>query len=539
MSSGTAVEWSPAASARRLVAVWAARAAAAGVRRLGTDSTGRIPARVALALDRAALSSLARDLPRGTILVTGSAGKGTTCQLLAEVMRAAGMNPVLSTNGRGHRSAVAAAVARARPTGQLRHDPSAVGLFEVAIDALAETIGHMPAPTAVVCTNLFRSEPARGRQANSAEILLERGIRRLPASTTLILNADDPRVASLAPDLPNPRLYFGLSDPCQGRVRADATADRPPCPRCSGELSYACAYYGHLGHWACGWCGLRRPQLDVSAGSFRTADARVSRLRIATAAGQDLLEISLPGLYNAYNALAAAAAAMHAGLPRWSLAAMGRAAPGSGRMERIQVAGREVYLALAPDARSYTEVLRAVLGDGEPRRLLLGLDDGAGADPGPGWIWDVDFDAVAGMALGPVISGSRAASLAVRLKYAGWLGEGQDHGQSAGATIEPDAMRAFRAAITATPPGESLWVVSTPATLHELKRWLRRHSYVRDQRRHDLELGLARLRRHAVRSAGPPLSSRRPAAGGGRHRRPRHDRSRRRRGQRGTGRSGL
>jgi UDP-N-acetylmuramyl tripeptide synthase len=457
------------------------------------------------------LASLAGELRRGSILVTGSAGKGTTCLLLAEVMRAAGLNPVLSVGGRGDRSAVAAMVARARSTGQLRHDPRAVGLFEVAIDALAETIGHMAAPTAVVCTNLFRSEPARGRQTPSAETLLERGIRRLPASTTLILNADDPRVAGLAPDLPNPRLYFGMSDPCQGRVRVDATADRPPCPRCSGELSYACGYYGHLGHWACGWCGFRRPQLDVSAGNLRTAGARVSRLRVSTAAGQDLLEISLPGLYNAYNALAAAAAATHAGLPRWSLAAMGQAAPGSGRMELMQVAGREVHLAIAPDARSYTEVLRAVLGEGEPRRLLLGLDDGAGTDPEPGWIWDVDFDAVAGMALGPVISGSRAASLAVRLKYACWLGDGQDHGQSAGAIIEPDAVRAFRAALTATPPGESLWVVSTPVTMHELRRWLRRHGHVRDQRRHDLELGMARLSRQSGKPSGPPLWGRRPA----------------------------
>ena len=508
MSSGTAVEWGLAASARRVLAIWIAKAAA-GVHRLGTDSAARASARVSLGPDRAALSGLGREPRRGSILVTGSVGKGTTCLLLAEVMRAAGLHPVLSTNG-GDRSAVAGMVARARPTGQLRHDPRAVGLFEVAIDALAETIGHMPAPAAVVCTNLFRSEPARGGQTPSAEILLERGIRRLPASTTLILNADDPRVAGLAPDLPNPRLYFGLSDPCQGRVRTDATADRPPCPRCSGELSYAYGYYGHLGHWACGWCGFRRPQLDVSAGDLRTNGARVSRLRVSTAAGQDLLEISLPGLYNAYNALAAAAAATHAGLPRRSLTAMGQAAPAAGRMERIQVAGRGVYLALVPDARSYTEVLHAVLGDGEPRRLLVGLDDGAGTEPESGWIWDVDFDALAGLALSPVITGSRAATLAVRLKYAGWLGDGQDHGQSAGAIIEPDAVRAFRAAITATPPGDSLWVVSTAATLQELRRWLRRHGYVRDQRRHDLKLGMARLRRESGRPSGPPLSGRRP-----------------------------
>ena len=51
-----------------------------------------------------------------------------------------------------------------------------------------------------------------------------------------------------------------------------------------------------------------------------------------------------------------------------------------------------MYLALARNARGYTEVLRAVLGDGEPKRMLVGLDDRAGRQPDTSWIWDVDFD---------------------------------------------------------------------------------------------------------------------------------------------------
>ncbi len=86
----------------------------------------------------------------------------------------------------------------------------------------------------------------------------------------VILNADDPRVANLAPELPNPRLYFGLADPARGQVRADRTADFPRCPRCEGELSYACVYYAHLGYW--------RATAAASAARSRTCVRKIELL---------------------------------------------------------------------------------------------------------------------------------------------------------------------------------------------------------------------------------------------------------------------
>ena len=111
--------------------------------------------------------------------------------------------------------------------------------------------------------------------------------------------------------------------------------------------------------------------------------------------------------------------------------------------------------------------------------MLLGLGECAGQQPDTSWIWDVDFESLTGLAPAPVISGTKAADLAVRLKYAGWLGDGQDRGQSAGAIIEPDPVRAVRAAIAATPPGQPLWIVSTSTALREIRRWLRQQASAR------------------------------------------------------------
>jgi UDP-N-acetylmuramyl tripeptide synthase len=449
MSAGRSVRLTSAASARRAVAFCLGKAAHGGGR---------------------------HEIRQRSVLVTGSSGKGTTCRLLAELMSAAGLHPLLATDDARNRSDVAATMfAHAAATGRMRSDPQAIGLFEVDTGSLPDVVRHVPEPTILVITNILRGRPDSAVETGTVTALLKHAMHALPASTTLILNADDPRVADLAAGLPNTRLYFGMSDPLRGRVRSDPTADIPRCPRCRGLLSYACVYYAHLGGWTCGSCGWSRPEPDVSVTRLDLAGTSSSRLEVSATGTKTVLEVPLPGMYNAYNALAAATAAIHLGLPAASLAAAQNVSAGPVRMERIQVAGREVCMAVATSTSGYTEVLRAILGDGQPRRMLLGLDGRPGRHQDVSWIWDVDFESLAGLVPAPVVSGNRAADLAVRLKYAGWLGDGQDRGQSAGATIEPDPVRALRVAIAATPPGQPLWIVSTATALARIRRWLLHH----------------------------------------------------------------
>jgi lipid II isoglutaminyl synthase (glutamine-hydrolysing) len=463
------------ASVRRALAVSAGKAARSGIRRLGKGNGTTIPGLAALSIDPGALAGLVAEIPRGAVLVTGSNGKGTTCRMLAQVMRAAGLRPLLNREGANQRYGLAATMlGHAGPTGHLRPDRRAIGLFEVDEGSLPQILGDVSAPQAIVVTNVFRDQLDRYFEPAYVTGLLQRTMRRLPASTAIVLNADDPRVAHLAPDLPNPRFYFGIEDPSADRDEADPTSDSPRCPRCDGELSYSRVYYAHLGHWACANCGLSRPQPHVSADQVDLMGPSGSKLGIATPTTTATLAVPMPGLYNAYNAVAAIAGAEVCGLPDWSLPALEQVTAGSLRMERVQVADHGVYLALAKNANGYTEVLRAVLGDRQPKRMLLGLNDFPGKQPDTSWIWDVDFDSLTGLVRAPVLSGNRAADLAVRLKYAGWLGSAPD----AQISVEPDPVRAFQIALGHTEPGQPLWVVSTQVVLRHVRDWLRHRGYV-------------------------------------------------------------
>jgi len=156
------------------------------------------------------------------------------------------------------------------------------------------------------------------------------------------------------------------------------------------------------------------------------------------------------------------------------------------RMERMTIGAREVHLALANNPNGYTEALQDMLGDGQPKHILLGLNDRASNQQADvSWIWDVDFESLRGLVPAAVLSGNRATELAVRLKYAGWLGaEGGPEGSPApGSTeatdivVEPDPLRALQLALGRTPPDQPVRVVSSYFAPWQMRSWLRRQGY--------------------------------------------------------------
>ena len=156
--------------------------------------------------------------------------------------------------------------------------------------------------------NLFRDQLDR---YGELELVAERwrsAVERLHESTTLVVNADDPILAELA-EGHDAVLRFGLDDPRHARPSLQHAADSKYCVRCGHPYEYAAAYVGHLGDYRCPACGHERPPLDVAAREIELVGLSGSRFRLDTPLGSVVVELSLPGLYNVYNAVAAASLA--------------------------------------------------------------------------------------------------------------------------------------------------------------------------------------------------------------------------------------
>ena len=386
-----------------------ARGVGRAVRVAGRGGTS-LPGKLLLRMDSGAITRLAGGLSDGSVLVSATNGKTTTAAFAASIFEAAGIPTVHNVAGANMAGGVASALLE-------RTTRARLGLFEVDefwLDALAAAV----APRAILLGNLFRDQLDR---YGELETIAERWAALIAARPTqLVLNADDPLIADLGREHPD-TLYFGIDDPAAARVGGLAHAsDSKLCRNCGAAYRYAHVYIAHLGEYACPNCGRRRPLPSVSAGSVALDGLRGASFELRTALGATAARIALPGLYNVYNALGAAALASALGIEPATIAAgLAATAPVFGRGERVTLDGRELVILLIKNPAGANEVLR-MLGAQDGAHDVLGiLNDRIADGRDVSWIWDADFETLATRVRHATCAGSRAAELALRLKYAG------------------------------------------------------------------------------------------------------------------------
>jgi lipid II isoglutaminyl synthase (glutamine-hydrolysing) len=242
-------------------------------------------------------------------------------------------------------------------------------------------------------------------------------------------------------------------------------ADSKYCVRCGTPYVYAAAYVGHLGDYRCPRGDHARPPLEVAARDIATHGLERASFRLDTPEGSRSVELALPGLYNVYNALAAAALARSLGAGLDAIAAgLGRFSAAFGRFERIAVGEKRVLLLLIKNPAGANEVIRTLLDGGAPRVLVVALNDEIADGRDVSWIWDVDFEPLLTSLDTLVASGGRAAELALRFRYGGL--------DEAAIELEPDLGDAIDRGLALTPDGGELVVLPTYTAMLGLQRIL-------------------------------------------------------------------
>jgi UDP-N-acetylmuramyl tripeptide synthase len=239
---------------------------------------------------------------------------------------------------------------------------------------------------------------------------------------------DDPLIADLGRDgelAQRPGVtYFGIEDATQALPELQHAFDAKHCRRCGSPYAYARAFVGHLGHYSCPNCGADRPPPDVAATRIELQGMRGSRVQVRTPDGDLGLRLPLPGLYNVYNALAALTAAMRLGIPAATAAdAMQTMQAVFGRVETLDVDGRKLSILLIKNPAGANEVLRTLILEAEGGDagldVWVALNDRIADGRDISWVWDADFELLAGRIRHVTCAGTRAPEMAVRLKYAG------------------------------------------------------------------------------------------------------------------------
>jgi lipid II isoglutaminyl synthase (glutamine-hydrolysing) len=438
-----------------------ARAIGAASRRSGRGGGTTLPGRLLLRLEPEAIAALGAGLRQGSTIVSATNGKTTTAGMIAAILAADGRRPVHNRAGSNMTWGVATALLEQR---------GEEGLFEVD-EAWLPRVAQQLDPSLIVLGNLFRDQLDRyGEMEALADDWAETVAARV-GRTGFVLNADDPLIADLGRGAEGGRregvLYFGIDDASQALPELQHAFDAKHCRRCGHPYAYERAFVGHLGHYSCPGCGAERPRPDVAATTIELRGMDGSRVTLRAPQGELRLELPLPGLYNVYNALAAVAAALRLGVaPERIESALGEMRAAFGRVETIEVNGVPVSILLVKNPAGANEVLRTLLLESREGEagidLWIALNDRIADGRDVSWIWDADFELLAGHVRRVFCAGTRAPEMALRLKYAGWPTEAIE--------VVPEVEGSLDAAVAAA--DGRLFALPTYTALLELRKLL-------------------------------------------------------------------
>ena len=432
----------------------AAKGVAALSRRLGAGGGTTIPGKLLAELDRDAIDRLATRLTNGTAIVSATNGKTTTTAMAAAILRpkhrlahnAAGANLV---------SGVASAL--------LDAGEADLGLFEVDEGALPELAGRLQ-PKVVCLGNLFRDQLDR---YGELELVAERwrsAVKALPRAAQLVYNADDPQLAAVSEGHAE-SVAFGLDDPRLARASLQHAADSKYCVHCGTPYTYAAAYVGHLGDYRCPRGDHARPPLEVAARDVSLHGLERASFLLDTPEGSCRIDLGLPGLYNVYNAVAAAALARALGATLEEISSgLERFSAAFGRFERVAVGDKTALLLLIKNPAGANEAVRTLVEGDAPPLLVVALNDEIADGRDVSWIWDVDFEPLLPGLGRLVASGTRATELALRFRYGGLDADAIE--------VEPDLADALDRGLELTPGGGELVVLPTYTAMLGLQRIL-------------------------------------------------------------------
>jgi len=386
--------------------VAAARSVGALSRLAGRGGGTTLPGKLLSTVDPGAVDRLASRLSRGSVLVSATNGKTRTTAMVAEIV---GGKLAYNRSGANLLSGVASTL--------LSSPGAELGLFEVDEAALPE-VARRVGPRVVALGNLFRDQLDRYGELEHVATRWRAAVAALPG-TLLVVNADDPLLGELARGR-EPTVTYGLDDPRHARESLQHAADSTYCLVCGEPFVYAAAYVGHLGDYRCPNGHAERLPLEVAAREIELRGLDGSAFTLVTPAGSERIELALPGLYNVYNATAAAAIAGALGIsPEGIAEGLRRFRAAFGRFERIAAGDRALLMLLIKNPAGANEAVRTLLDGAPPRLAMLALNDGIADGRDVSWIWDVDFEPLLVGLERVIVAGDRAAELALRFAYGG------------------------------------------------------------------------------------------------------------------------
>ncbi|WP_460768022.1 DUF1727 domain-containing protein [Mariniluteicoccus flavus] len=324
--------------------------------------------------------------------VSGTNGKTTTTHLLAAAVRE-GLGPdasrlVTNADGANLHYGIASALSQ-----QPRAD---LAVLETDERVVADLV-RLGRPEVLVLLNFSRDQLDRHHEIKSLGRSWRQALDAAGASgPTVVANAEEPLIVWAA---------RGATKVVWVDTFTVWQQDSSLCPECGAGIvrEQPDAEAGTRGTWRCSGCDLAKPSSTWRVQGDRIIDPD-------GVAHDPALQV--PGSFNVSNAALALAAAAELGVDaETALRGMRTVTSPAGRFATTRFGDTTARLLLAKNPAGWAEALPIMATD----TVVLAIDSVAADGKDVSWLWDVDFEQLAGKTV--VASGPRAHDLAIRLLY--------------------------------------------------------------------------------------------------------------------------
>ena len=384
------------------------------LRRTGRGGTA-LPGIVAMKISKNILSVPTRDME--IVVVTGTNGKTTTCNMIEHALIEGGHGCHRDQSGANLVHGIASDLLC--DTDWLGNPKSHYAVLEVDEAALKNLVPLIH-PKVIVVTNVFTDQADRFGNVENTLAEIRKGIKRSPDSI-LVLNAEDTQTSSLALGVPNKVIRYGLEATVGEQGNIDLT-DAGKCPKCGGEYEYDYHIYAHLGGFRCPKCGYAHETPDVAVTSIDHTGTNGSTIHLRTDGHTEEVFVSLPAVYNVYNAAACVAAIKALGLPaEEAIQSLSNVRSAFGRMETFELGGNILQMILVKNPAGCNQAFTYVTSFKDDFNAVLCLNNRTGDGHDFSWIEQTDYEKLcADPHLKKLyVCGDRAQDLYDRLKRAG------------------------------------------------------------------------------------------------------------------------
>lgn len=326
------------------------------------------------------------NLPFGVVVVTGTNGKTTTTRSLVYLLRQSGLRVVTNPTGSNFTRGVYATIAKySRWTGGLPYDVAVLELDE----AFSRKFADMRPPEFVLALNVMRDQLDRYGEIDTTAEMIKDTVAK--ATKSVVLNADDSRVAALAEHASSLVHFFAVAHDLKKDIPSEDELHSRAAPK---KVK-------------------KRKNTSVTLVEYKNSHA------VFGIEGKRFpVQLAVPGIHNAVNITAALAMAQQVNpqmKPQFMIPTLKDITSAFGRGETITVDGKELTLSLVKNPSGFRQAMHSFAHEPFDAALFVINDEYAdGRDVS--WLWDVDFkDIPKRQKL--FTSGLRAFDMALRLEY--------------------------------------------------------------------------------------------------------------------------